>query len=76
MALTAVNLARKAVLSPSFVGFCPSVVAAACLLKAREGLGLAPAWPCTLQSMTAYLPAPDSPLQRCLDVLGLLGMSA
>ena len=75
MALTAVNLARKAGLSPSFVGFRPSVVAAACLLKARQGLGLAPAWPRTLQSMTAYLPSPESPLQQCLDILDLLGMS-
>ena len=75
MALTAVDLARKAGLSPSFVGFRPSVVAAACLLRARQGLGLAPAWPGTLQSMTGYLPSHDSPLQQCLDVLDLMGMS-
>ena len=75
-ALAAVNLAHKAVLSPAFVRFPPSVVAAACLLKAREGLGLAPSWPRTLQSMTAYMPAPDSQLLQCLEVMALLGMAA
>jgi hypothetical protein len=76
MAVAAVTLARKAALSPAFARVRPSVLAAACLLKAREGLGLSPAWPRTLQSMTAYAPAPGSPLQQCLEVMGLLGMTA
>lgn len=75
MAVAAVTLARKAALSPAFVRFRPSVVAAACLLKAREGLGLAPAWPRTLQAMTAYVPAPGSQLAQCLEVMALLGLA-
>ncbi|KAI7837718.1 hypothetical protein COHA_008440 [Chlorella ohadii] len=76
MAVAAVTLARKAALSPAFARVRPSVLAAACLLKAREGLGLSPAWPRTLQSMTAYAPAPGSPLQQCLEVMALLGLNA
>lgn len=75
-ALAAINLARKAVLSPGFARFPPSVVAAACLVSARRGLGLGPSWPSTLQSMTAYVPAPGSQLQQCLDMLALLGLTA
>ena len=74
--MAAVNLARRAALSPAFARVRPSVLAAACLLKAREGLGLAPAWPRTLQSMTAYVATPGSQLQQCLEVMGLLGMAA
>lgn len=74
--MAAVTLARKAALSPAFARARPSVLAAACLLKAREGLGLAPAWPRTLQSMTAYAPNPGSPLQQYLEVMSLLGLNA
>ena len=74
--MSAVDLARKAALSPAFVRFRPSVLAAACLLQAREGLGLAPAWPRTLQAMTAYSPgAPGAQLQQCLELMGMLGMA-
>lgn len=74
MALSAVDLVRKAALSPALAGFRPSVVAAACLLSAREQLGLAPAWPRTLQSMTAYTPAAEGALKQCLEVMQLLGI--
>ncbi|PSC77032.1 Pentatricopeptide repeat-containing [Micractinium conductrix] len=71
MALSAVALVRKAALSPVLAGFRPSLVAAACLYKARGGLGLAPAWPRTLQSMTAYQPGEGGQLAACLDALSL-----
>lgn len=74
MALSAVDLVRKAALSPALAAFRPSVVAAACLLSARERLGLAPAWPRTLQSMTAYTPAAEGALKQCLEVMQLLGI--
>ena len=76
MALSAVGLARRAALSPAFVRYRPSVVAAACLVRARDSLGLAPGWPRALQSMTAYLPTPESQLRQCLEVMALLGMTA
>lgn len=76
MAAAATGLARKAALSPAFARFRPSLVAAACLLRAREALGLAPAWPCALQGMTGYsLGAPGGQLQQCLEVMSLLGLS-
>lgn len=74
MALSAVDLVRKAALSPALAAFRPSVVAAACLLSARERLGLAPAWPRALQSMTAYTPAAEGALKQCLAVMQLLGI--
>ena len=74
--MAAVGLARKAALSPAFVRFRPSVVAAACLARARESLGLAPAWPRTLASMTGYLPgAAGSQLAQCLEVMALLRLA-
>jgi hypothetical protein len=75
-ALAAINLARKAVLSPGFARFPPSVVAAACLVKARQGLGLAPSWPRTLHSMTGYTTAPGGPLQQCLELMSMLNLAA
>lgn len=75
-ALAAINLARKAVLSPGFARFPPSVVAAACLVKARQGLGLAPSWPRTLHSMTGYTTVPGGPLQQCLELMSMLNLAA
>lgn len=74
--MSAVNLARKAALSPAFVRFRPSVVAAACLLRAREALGLGPAWPRTLASMTGYdAGVPACQLAQCLEVMTLLRLA-
>lgn len=75
MALSAVDLVRKASLNPALAHFRPSLVAAACLLRARQTLGLAPAWPRALQSMTAYQPGPEGQLQQCLEVMSLLGIT-
>ena len=76
MAAAATDLARKAALSPAFAAFRPSLVAAACLLRAREALGLAPAWPRALQSMTGYSPAaPAGQLRQALDLLSVLGLA-
>ena len=73
VALAAVTLAGKATLSPAFSSFPPSAVAAACLVRAREGLGVAPAWPSALMTMTGYALAPDTQLRHCVEVMALLG---
>ena len=75
MALTAVNMVTKAALSAAFAAFPPSAVAAACLCKARESIGLEAAWPGVLLELTQLLPASDPALRSCLELLQLLGIS-
>ena len=75
MALAAANITSKAALSPAFVRYPPSLVAAAGLCKARQSLGLHPAWPSCLGGMTGY--SLSQPLLlECCDVIALLGLSA
>ena len=75
MALTASDMVAKAALSPAFVRFDPSVVAAACLLKARQSMGLFPVWPSVLQDMTGYSLEDPVAMAQCLEMLQLLGIS-
>ena len=75
MSLTATDVVAKAALSPAFVRFDPSVVAAACLLKARQSMGLSPAWPLVLQDMTGYVPGSTMALDQCVELLQLLGIA-
>lgn len=73
--LSATDLLNKAALTPVFYQFQPSTVAAACLCRAREGLGLLPTWPGALQAMTGYsLDAPESALRECLELMAVLGL--
>lgn len=74
MALSAAELATKASLSPAMATFPPSLVAAACLAKARASIGLHPAWPSSLQAMTGYSPEQQSFASAC-DLLSLLGLA-
>ena len=75
MALSAAELATKASLSPALAAFAPSLSAAACLAKARAGIGLHPAWPSSLQAMTGYAPDQQAFASAC-DLLSLLGLAA
>ena len=75
--LHALGLAGKAALSPLFYQFPPSAVAAACLAKGREALGLAPTWPVVLHQMTGYSPtAPGDATRQCAELLTALGLAA
>lgn len=79
MVLTATDLVAKAALNPSMAVFDPSITAAACLIKAREGLGLSPAWPLALRDLTNYDPAikdddASTVLGQALHMMQLLGL--
>jgi pentatricopeptide repeat domain-containing protein 1 len=74
MGLTAVDGVAKAAISPAFVSFPPSVVAAACLLRARQSLGLAPAWPDALRGMTGYAAEGGDLLAQCSDMMAATGI--
>jgi hypothetical protein len=75
-ALSAIQLVSKAALTPVFYQFPPSAVAAACLCKAREGLGQAPVWPSALHSMTGYSPSSaGDAVRECMDLISVLGLA-
>lgn len=86
MVLTATDLVAKAALNPSMAGIDPSIAAAACLIKARQGLGLSPAWPLALRDLTGYDPAavPDvddassseALLEQALHMMHFLGLAS
>lgn len=72
MALSATDFVSKAALSPTTSQFDPSIVAAACLIKARESIGLSPSWPSSLRDMTGF-EGPERPdIARCLKYLNVL----
>jgi hypothetical protein len=75
VSLTAVEAVANAALNPAFACFPASIVAAACLTKAREGFGLAPSWPGVLHELTQFDPVHDPRMKQCMDVLCLLGIS-
>eukprot|EP00887_Chlorella_sp_A99_P006645 scaffold3.g6645.t1 len=75
MALAAADVAGKAALSPAFARYPPSLVAAAALAKARQGLGLVPFWPTSLERMTGYVPAQEA-FATCCEMMALLGLAA
>jgi pentatricopeptide repeat domain-containing protein 1 len=77
MALTATDLVAKAALSPAFIRIDPSLVAAACLHKARQSMGLVPSWPSILQDMTGYLMDPSTgPMNQCVELMQLYGIAS
>lgn len=77
MVLTATDLVAKAALSPAFAQLSPSATAAACLMKARESLGLVPLWPTVLQELTKYEAEQMPPeVKHCVDLLHILGLSS
>lgn len=74
MVLSAINMVTKAALSPTMASFPPSIVAAGCLIKARAAMGLTPAWPPVLSSMTRLDPVGNTMMQQCLELLVALGV--
>lgn len=72
MVLTASDMVAKAAISCAFARFDPSVVAASCLLKARENMGLLPAWPLVLRDMTGFDAESHAELLQCLELFKLL----
>jgi len=75
MGLSASDMVAKAAISPAFARFDPSLVAAGCLIKARESLGLAPAWPLVLQNLVEHDPMLRAKLQQCIELLQICGVT-
>ncbi len=73
MVLSAINAVTKAALSPAMTRFPPSLVAAACLVKARAAMGLTPTWPGMLAEMTGL---EERMMGQCLEMLVLLGIAS
>ncbi|KAL4551621.1 hypothetical protein Ndes2526B_g05894 [Nannochloris sp. 'desiccata'] len=80
MALTATDLVAKAALSPAFITMDPSLVAAACLYKARQSMGLVPSWPLVLHDMTGYSMEGGADgtgqMNQCVNLMHMLGISS
>lgn len=75
MVLSASDAISKAALSPAVLQFDPSVVAAACIMKARESIGIAPVWPLCLRDMTGFEGPQRPDISNCLRILNAISSS-